>query len=431
MARGKKNKDFKQDLRTSISDLANANVDEKKKADILKRIEFSTTSSVRASLADWQLAYDDARDNDIQDRTGLIEIYETIEIDSHVSAVTETITNSITQRKFNIVSGDKIDEEKTKLFQQSWFDDFLSIVLDTTYWGYSSIQLGDVENNKFKSVKSIPRQNIIPEKNSFKPDSLNDKTIVDLNKEPYKTWVVSLFPQLTGDQYKLGKYNKVAKMFILKREVTSFWGIYNELFGNPYRVMKTNVRDDISRENAISAMEQMSAAAFSVIDTTDEVEFIDNGSNGNGFNTFHAFIDYANKEISKAILGSTMVLEDGSSRSQSEVHQANTNSFIESRAKWAVNVVNDELIPRMIKLGFPLSEGDRFEWKDIDKLTQKEWSEVFESLNAHYAVPVDVIRDKIGIEVEEKQFETESSEVTPSNETSANKIKNFYQKIFK
>ena len=135
--------------------------------------------------------------------------------------------------------------------------------------------------------------------------------------------------------------------------------------------------------------------------------------------------------MSKAILGSTMVLDDGSSRSQSEVHMKNTQSFINSRAKWAKNVINDELIPRMIKLGFPLSEGDRFMWKEESKLNQLEWAEVIDKLNNHYDVPVDVIKDTFGIEVEEKQIETVVTDVEPSNESRASKISNFYKKIFK
>ena len=419
-------------LRSNLEEIKN--VDEKlpSNADVFKRLELNTTTLIRASILDWNFAYEDAKDFQIQCRNELIEIYETMEIDSHISAIVETISNNITQRDFFVLSGDEINEEKTELFESSWFDDFLSIALDTTNWGYTGIQLGDVVDDKFSSIRSIPRQNIKPETNMLKIDSFSRDGDFSLDDEPYKTWVISLFPQLPGDQYKLGKFNKIAKMFILKREVIQFWGIYNELFGNPYRVMKTNIRDETRRENAQNAMKEMSAAAFSVIDLDDDIEFItSSGSSGMGFQTFQSFIDFANKEMSKSLLGSTMVLDDGSSRSQSEVHLLNTKAFINARAKWIVNVINDELIPRMAKIGFPINEDDKFMWKEEDKMTKLENAELFVKLSTMVDIPIDVIQETFGIDVEEKQIEVATTDVEPANQSRADKISNFYKKIFK
>jgi phage gp29-like protein len=420
------------DLRSNLEEIKNVDVKLPENADVFKRLEFNATSLVRASVLEWSFAYEDAKDVNVQFRNDLIEIYETIEIDTHVSAIVETISNSITQRDFFIMSGDKIDEEKTKIFKASWFDDFMSIALDTTNWGYTGIQLGAVEDDKFTSIRSIPRQNIKPETNKLKIDSFSRDGDLSLDKEPYKTWVILLFPQLPGDQYKLGKFNKLAKMFILKREVIGFWGIYNEIFGTPYRVMKTSIVDDIRRENAENAMKQMSTAAFSVIDQQDEVEFISSsGNSGMGFQTFESFIGFANKEMSKCMIGSTMVLDDGSSRSQSEVHQDNTSTFINSRAKWVKNVVNDKLIPRMAKIGFPINEDDKFQWKEEDKLTKLEHAEIFTKLNTIVDIPIEALKETFGIEFEEKQIEVEVTDVEPENQSRANKISNFYKKIFK
>jgi len=241
-----------------------------------------------------------------------------------------------------------------------------------------------------------------------------------------------LFPQLTGDQYKLGKYNKISKMFILKRDCITFWSIYNELFGNPYRVTKTDITDEARRQNAIDAMENMTSAAFSVVHTNDEVEFISNtGGSGNGFNTFQNFIDYANKEMSKAILGSTMVVEDGSSRSQADVHDKNTKSFINSRAKWFENVVNNELIPRMYKLGFPIGIDDIFKFKEEQKTSPTEWAEILQKISPYYETDAENLNKMFGVEFSEKQIKTGISEVDVKNEVSENKIMNFYNKIFK
>ena len=88
-------------------------------------------------------------------------------------------------------------------------------------------------------------------------------------------------------------------------------------------------------------MEAMTATSFAVIDKDDEIEFV-SPSSGTGVTTFKDFLEVADKQMSKALIGSTMVLDEGSSRSQGEVHMKNTNSFIVGYASMIENLINDD-----------------------------------------------------------------------------------------
>ena len=56
-----------------------------------------------------------------------------------------------------------------------------------------------------------------------------------------------------------------------------------------------------------------------------------------------------------------MTIEDGSSLSQSQTHLQVFQNLVEADADMLRDVINNQLIPRLIRLGFPLI-GLRFDW---------------------------------------------------------------------
>lgn len=233
---------------------------------------------------------------------------------------------------------------------------------------------------------------------------------------------------MIGDQYQLGKFNKIAKWFILKREVTQFWAIFNELFGHPFRVTKTNVKDSFLRQNAISAMQNMTTASYAVIDNDDEIEFIAPTS-GQGYATFKDFIEVADKQMSKAMIGSTMVIDEGSSRSQSETHSKNTNSFIIGYSEIIQGFINDELIPKMQLHGMPISTNDMFHFEHIEKLSKLQWIEIIDKLSNNFDISPDIVAELTGIEVEEKVIDlpTTTDKTETENRTFIDSIQNIFK----
>ena len=59
----------------------------------------------------------------------------------------------------------------------------------------------------------------------------------------------------------------------------------------------------------------------------------------------------------------SMTLDSGSSLSQSEVHLSIFEEVVDRDADMIRDIVNDQLLPRMIKHGFPV-QGLRFDWDE-------------------------------------------------------------------
>jgi phage gp29-like protein len=375
-----------------------------KNADLFQLLRLETSSVVRTSLRNWQSAYEDAIDAEDSDREELIFLFEQIEIDPHVTALVETIYNNIMAGGFVITGEDgTADLDAKELFERAWFSQCVTILLDSIYWGYSGGQFTGVKNGSYLGTKSIPRNHIMPLQAGIRYDTNADQIDILFTDSSIEPWTFFIFPLRPADQYKLGKFNKIAKPFILKREVTQFWAIFNEIFGIPFRTMKTDLSDKTRMGNAITAMQTMSAAAYAVIHTDDEVEF-HNGAASSSVTTFKEFIDMQNKEISKAMIGSTMVLEDGSSRSQGEVHERNTNSFIGAAAKLISDFINSDILPKMQEVGFAITDSHAFKWDDEVKMDKKAIVELVVMLkNAGYKIPVEYIIDNTDIPVEEPE----------------------------
>lgn len=104
----------------------------------------------------------------------------------------------------------------------------------------------------------------------------------------------------------------------------------------------------------------MGAAGWALFPEGTEIEIIES-TRGDAYNVFDKRIDRANSELSKGILTETMTTENGSSLSQSEVHLEVLKNLVSKDADKLRDVINFQLIPKMIKHGFPLN-GYRFDW---------------------------------------------------------------------
>lgn len=399
-------------LRELVKTLSNQEAPVSSNSDIMQRIHRQAASVIRFSLSQWQNAYEDAIDPRQPERIDLLDLYEQIEIDDQVSALVETIYNKLISREFIVCTPDgEEDQEVTDLFSRPWFWEFVAGCINADLYGFTGLQVTGLQDGIYSGLKNIPRRHIVPELKGVRYHENTRYKIDESFDDPrIRNWTIFLNPQLPADQYRLGKYNKLAKPFILKREVTQFWAIFNELFGIPYRALKTSLQDSTRKQNAITAMETMTAAAYSVIDQDDELEFHNPGASNNA-STFDLFCKRMDNSMSKILIGGTMVLEDGSSRSQAEVHERNSGDFVTAAGKRVAAAVNGILFPKMKAAGIISRTADlQFKWNDTESLSKTETVDIITKLNAAgFQVPLEYVIEHTGIPVEAKAPTGDSS----------------------
>ncbi len=335
-------------------------------------------------------------------RARLLDIYRDTLVDLHLSGCIEQRRGFVLSRSFKIVNAaGEADDKALHFFDQAWFKEFLRLAHDSIFWGHSLIEFGPLASDgdgcpAFSSVTLIPRKHVIPEAHVVVANVGDDPASgTDYTIPPYDENVIEV-----GRSDDLGLLLKAAPQAIAKKNAMAFWDAFAEIFGMPVRVARTASRDPAERRRLKEMLDNAASAMAILTDMETTLEFIES-SRGDAYNVYDRRIDRANSELSKLIIGQTMTIEDGSSLSQSQTHLEVFENLCDSDRDLLRDVVNNRLIPLMIRAGFPL-QGLRFEWDDTVNYTPEQQI-AFETMIAdRYEVDPQYFADKYGMPVGER-----------------------------
>lgn len=366
-------------------------------------LQRTTDSLTRKDIGDWRAAWQMAINVDSPNRQRLYDIYRDVEVDLHLSGCIQQRRGFVMSRSFKITNlkGDE-QPDAARFFEQSWFRQFMRLALDANWWGHSLIELGNLTSDAdglptYDGVRLITRKHVIPEHHRVITDLGQDWTTgIDYHEAPFADWLIEV-----GQPDDLGLFLKAATQTIPKKNAMAFWDTFAEIFGMPLRVGRTTSRDpkDMNMmEKMLAKMGTEGWALFQEGTTIDVVE----SARSDAFNVYDKRIDRANSELSKLIIGQTMTIEDGSSLSQSETHLKVFENLVEDDCDMIRDVVNGQLIPRMIRHGFPL-QGLHFEWDYSIDYTPEQQKAYEEMVLNNYEVEGSYFEDKYGMPVGQRR----------------------------
>ena len=148
----------------------------------------------------------------------------------------------------------------------------------------------------------------------------------------------------------------VATMYLLKSTAVRDWWAYGELFGLPNRIGKygqTATDDDIrTLEDAIAAL--ASDAGCVIPESMDiALEMPTSGGGSAGPLLFAGQAKWCDEQVSKAVVGQTMTTDDGSSKSQAEVHADVRDDLVRDDVRQLCETVTDDLVGWYCRLNHP------------------------------------------------------------------------------
>lgn len=363
-------------------------------------LDQKTRSLTKKDTARWRAAHQQALNIENPRRRELYGIYADTELDMHLTGCVEQINTAVLGRAFKIkdrVTG-KEDEKLTELFENEWFKEFMSYDLECYMWGHSLIQLGNVITlrgvKQLDGIELIPREHVCPEYGVI----LRDPTDDIAQGVPYRTdnmynWLVEC-----GRKNDLGLYLKCCPHTISKKNMASYWDTFGEIFGIPIRIAKTTSTVPTDHERIMNMLSSMGSAAYALFPEGTTVD-VKESKQGDSYNVFDKRIERCDSELSKGVLLQTMTIENGSSLSQSETHLDIFNRAVESRADHVRDTVNNKLIPRLQRLGFPLSDKHYFEWDYAVEYTPEQQIRIEEMVLGKYEVDPIYFREKYNIPI--------------------------------
>lgn len=352
---------------------------------------------VRSDVQTWREAINEMENAWYPHRVKAQKLYIDTINNGHVFACTERRKDLTLLRKWEFVDANgKTDQRTTDLFldtvkgqsqNKEWFNKFLNYGLDSIYFGYSLIALGDVIDDGFPNIDLIKRWNVSPDRLNVTNFTYSISGAPFL-EEPFKNWHVyaSTYNDIGTSPCGYGLLYKVALYEIFLRNLLGFNGDFVELYSQPYRVGKTTKVNQGERDAFATAIQQMGSAGWALIDPEDEIEFIESALGGTGYQGYTDFENRLEKKISKIILGHADAIDSVPGKLGNSTQKSPAAIAMEDKqtkdGSYIANLVNNGLIANMRVLGFAIP--------DDTTAVLKNDSEIMETNNAIIAQAVQM-----------------------------------------
>lgn len=317
--------------------------------------------TTRKDLNKWRNAYQSAIAAVNPNRKELYDLYTDIALDDHLASVmgqrrlAVTNTSIVFQNEGNPV--DSIND----VINSECFDDLLEHAIDTRFWGHSLIH-ADFRGNV---CELVPRAHVNTLERIVVKDPY-DLTGIDYAKPPYASYYAAC-----GKPTDLGLLLIATVLVLVKRGNLSDWAQFNEIFGQPMRKGTYDQNYPGQKEQLLKALEQAGAMSYIAIPSGSEVEFIEANKTG-AAETYDTLYERMEKGLSKLIVGQTMTTEDGSSRSQGEVHERVAEAIAKSDRLFMTRFLNGTIRRMLIEQGYSEAATGEFQFVDEEASISKK-----------------------------------------------------------
>ncbi len=361
---------------------------------IITKIVSEFKDRTRAEIRKWRQALEMAVDINAPRLYPLQDLFDNLKDDGHFISQVELRKAATLCAPFHIQDRrtGEINEDKTKLFMTEWFYNFMEDVLEAPYYGYTLLELTDPLTMSFTLV---PRRNVVPTLSLVLPEVSASTGI---------SYAVGFEDTLihVGKPGDLGLMANICGQLIWKRNAQQSWAEFSEKYGQPLLTATTNKTSQGDLDKIEAMLTALGEAAQAVLPEGTTID-IKPFAGSDAYQVYDKQIDRINTEIGKPITGGTMISDNGSSRSQSEVHERNLDGKIAAADRRIVTfTVNNQLLRIMQVCGLPINpETDEFIFDTTVRLSLKEYFDIVTRLlDKGYPIPTKWISKTFNIPID-------------------------------
>ncbi len=339
----------------------------KKENKIANLIYYNDLNAVRQRISDWVAGRLIARHAFVPDWTDLIRVFDYVFIDAHVFGIINGIKQKIKGKEFVIKNlSNEIEPELTKHLETKWFSRYQDFFVESLFYPYSLVELGEYINGKFDNIKMIKREYVVPQWRSVKM-FLYGTTVPkyqthfpqtgtrlgDITEDP-SSYLLDYFEgeERINDYifmecplHDLGLLDIAAPHALGKMGSYSLFLDYLQKFVIPFRHGRTELNDPRRKDNMINMMEDWAGSGYAVTDLQDEIELL--SQSGTSIAPFSELFKYSNNEISKAFASAVGIFDEKNFVGSAEAGERMLDKLVQAYCEELIYNVNDELIPRL------------------------------------------------------------------------------------
>lgn len=349
-----------------------------------------TISRTRADIGTWKKALQAADNIDNPRRARLYNLYSDISLDAHLTALIELRTQFTLSTPFVLQRDRETDDEITKLLNSKrWVTELNRHILAARFWEHSLVEL-TANDTEGIEVVLIHRNNVVPEQGLFIRKEDDTTGIKYRETREFGTWILEFWEK---NQY--GLLNKAVSHVLFKRFAQACWSELCEIYAIPPRYIKTDTTDPKMLDRAEAMLRDMGAAAYFIIDTTEEFQFA-KGADTNG-DVYNNLITLCKNELSLLFNGAVMGQDTKHGNESKEKSSQNLfDKIIQSDKRMLETHWNTTVIPALVRIGI-IPDGLTFAFQPEEDL-EKLWKMTVDSM-PYMEVNPEWIKEKFGIDV--------------------------------
>ncbi|WP_425628856.1 phage portal protein family protein [Cellulophaga lytica] len=354
---------------------------------VLQKIDVRKPMRTEQDIPKWRNAIKSAEGINPRRRL-LYTLYADVVLDGHVESVMGKRFDAVTSANWQFVDkeGKPIDEVN-QLIDTIGFDELLTEIINSKFWGYSILEpkfWKGVDDTWEMSAGLLPRYHYRPEMGVVSFDAISDDGI-NIREGVYAKTIMEV-----GKTDDLGLLVKASPYQVLKRGGLGDYAAFIQTYGNPLIDATWDGFDEAQRLALKEALTGLGAGGNIIRPEGTTIDVKENNAKNTG-DAHGSFLSFLNKEISKALLGSTETTESSTSSgyAQAETHADQDNNKHYNDITYVRKYLNSRFIRIMQAYGFNTQGGSFIVQGEDTQLTQAESFTIHSKLATDHKLPID------------------------------------------
>ena len=323
-----------------------------------------------------------------------------LEQDAHIRSVVETLESQILGDRYMLArineKGKYIKDVKyTQKIQGTQFDKIIRGIVESKLFGYTLIELMphiDSKTGKLASVNLIERRNVLPDQH----------TVVKRQGIWLPNWDI-MAPAYSPNYIlinsgTIGLFSATTPLILAKKFTVANYVNFGATYGQPIIHGKTISESNSDRKRLANDIANAAQNKVVITGIDDEID-IKTFTMSNSEKIYTSLIEFVNKEVANLILGSESMAGGMQSYvGSTKAHQDIFRDRIEVYRRYIENVMNEEIIPRLVTMGY-IPAGLEFKYSNRIEMNNEDRIKLYQLITDKYEVSADEIEKEFGINV--------------------------------
>lgn len=310
------------------------------------------------NMKDYMESVRSAKSVDFSYRVKLFDMYESAQLDLHLSGVLDKRLRGVTQIPIEFQRDGKPDEDICRQLRSPWFKQLRRDLVMSKFYGFTLVQfyLDDDGNIRYDL---IDRKHYDPVFHKLLKHQ-GDQDGIDIEEFDNILFV--------GTERGLGIFAELLPAVLYKRGDMSDWAKFCNIFGMPIREYTYDAGDEDARKKIIADARNQGSNAVYIHPNESEMKLIEAGNKTGSSDLYQNFAEYWDSKISIRVLGNTLTTDtkDTGTQALGTVHKEEEDDMNADDRDFLLDILNYDMKAIFENLGFNV-EGGEFVYAHKDK----------------------------------------------------------------